>query len=234
MIRTNKTDPSQQRRFGMVANKHLRVDGSTSVLTRPVSSSVFRCIQSGLGTVLNGQSYTGGVWSPEEETHHINLPRVAGCLPGNQGFQEDLAKHHSLAALGKCNSSELHKPERGHSVQGPVRASNINLDLVHTAKHYPGGRAPSWPTERSSRPGVQDHKGSLRLEAETTSIPANSGSPGSSGGGPFCIAPDKSISSFLQLETRPGSGGNRCFHARLDNMPRVCQPSMVFDSSLPY
>ena len=155
------TDLSQQRRFGMVANEHLSVDGGSSVLTRTVNDCAFRCIQSGLGSSIEwpaphrGCVVAGGGNSPHQ------LPRVAGCLPGNQGFREDLAEHHSPPILGQCNSSELHKSERGHSVQSSVRACDISLDLVHRAKHYPRGRAPSWPTELSSRPGVQDHQGSL-------------------------------------------------------------------------
>ena len=89
------TDLSQQRRFGMVANKHLSVDGSTGVLTRPVSSSAFRCIQSGLGNNIEWPvPHRGCVVSRGGNLPH-KLPRIAGCLPGNQGFREDLAEPQS-------------------------------------------------------------------------------------------------------------------------------------------
>ena len=62
------------------------------------------------------------------------LSGVVSLLPGNQSIWEDLAEHHSLTVYGQCDSSELHKSERRHSVQGAVQISNNNLVLVHGEK----------------------------------------------------------------------------------------------------
>ena len=161
------------------------------------------------------------------------LPGVAGILLGNQGIQEDLVQYNSHAAVRQHNSSELHKPERGHSVKSFVPTSDNDLVLVYRTKYYSPSRAPSWPTEFSSRPRIQDSEGSLQLEVEAISIPSNSGNSGPSGSGPVCITPDEAASPLLQLETRPKSRSNRCLHAELGNLLGICQSSMVPDTSLP-
>ena len=100
-------------------------------------------------------------------------------------------------------------------------------------KHYSPSRAPSWPTELSSRPRVQDSEGPLRLEVEAISIPLNPGNNGPSGSGPVCITPDEAASLLLQLETRSRSRGNRYLYAELGNLSGICQSSMVSDTLLP-
>ena len=74
--------------------------------------------------------HTPGCMVSRGSTSPHKLPGVAGSLLGNQGFWEHMAEHHSLTASGQCHSSELHKPERGHSVESPVPTSNNNLELV--------------------------------------------------------------------------------------------------------
>ena len=119
------------------------------------------------------------------------LPGVAGSLLGNQGFREDMAEYDSLTVSGQCHSSELHKPEREHSVENAVPTSNNNLDLVYRMEHYSPSRASSQPTELPGRPRVQNSEGSLQLEAEAICVPSNSGSDGPSGSGLICIMSEK-------------------------------------------
>jgi len=40
----------------------------------------------GLGAVLNGQSHTGGIWSPEEATHHINYLELLAAFLAIKAF----------------------------------------------------------------------------------------------------------------------------------------------------
>ena len=54
--------------------------------SRPINDGALRCIQSGLGAVLNGQPYTGGVWSPKEATHHINYLELLAAFLAIKGF----------------------------------------------------------------------------------------------------------------------------------------------------
>ena len=79
------TEPSQHGRPGMVAIPNIS-NGSTSVPTRPIDNSALRCIQPRLGAVLNGQSHTGGVWSPEEATHYINYLELLGAFLAIKAF----------------------------------------------------------------------------------------------------------------------------------------------------
>ena len=146
--------------------------------TRPINNSAYRCIQSGLGSSVEWSITHRGCMISQGSISPHKLPGVAGSLLGNQGFREDMAEYHSLTASGQCHSSELHKPERGHSVESPVPTSNNNLNLVCRAKHYSPSRASSRPSELSGRPRVQNSEGSLRLEAEAICVPSNSGSDG--------------------------------------------------------
>ena len=68
---------------------------------------------------------------PRGSNSSHKLPGVACGFPSNQGIWEDLTERNSLTANGQHYSSELHKPERGHSVQSSVPFSNNDLDLVH-------------------------------------------------------------------------------------------------------
>ena len=103
-------------------------------------------------------SIQGDVVSRGNKSPH-KLFGVTSCFPGNQGFQEVLAEYHSLTANGQYYSSELHKPEKGHSVQSSVQISNNDLDLVHREENYSPSRAPSWPTGLTGRQGVQKGEG---------------------------------------------------------------------------
>ena len=69
----------------------------------------------GWGAVLNGQSHTGGVWSPEEVSHHINYLELLAAFLAIKAFGKTW-QNTSLTASGQCHSSELYKPERRHSV----------------------------------------------------------------------------------------------------------------------
>ena len=77
----------------------------------------------GWGAILHGQSHvqTGGLWSPEEATHHIN-------------YQEFLAAFPAIKAFGKAwqNVTVLLRMDNvtADSLTATVPVSPDNLDLV--------------------------------------------------------------------------------------------------------
>ena len=228
------TESDQQGRPGMVGGSHNSPIGSTTMSIRPNSNNTFRCIQPGLGSGVEWSVSHRGHMVPRRSNSSHKLPGVACSLPSNQGIWEDLAERNSLTANGQHYSSELHKPERGHSVQSSVPFSDNDLDLVHGEEYHPPSRAPSRSTELTGRRGVQNSEGSLRLEAEPISVPTDRGNNGSTGSGFVCITPDKATSPLLQLEARSRSGGDGCFHAEMVDQSRVYQSPVVPDTSLPH
>ena len=134
------TDLSQQGRSAMVANKHNSSNGGTSA----IDNCTFRCVQSGLGSSAEWPIPDRGCMVSRGGNSSHKLPRVAGCLLGNQGFWEDLAEHHSLAALGQCHSSELHN-QKGGTVSRALCELAISIwtwcterNITIEAEHLPG------------------------------------------------------------------------------------------------
>ena len=60
--------------------------GNTSVPTIPYSNGALRYIQQGLGAILNGQTQTGDLWSPEKATHHINYLELLAAFLAIKAF----------------------------------------------------------------------------------------------------------------------------------------------------
>lgn len=192
--------PNQQGGPEMVGGPHNIPKGGNDSPTRPINNSALRCIQSGLGSSAEWPvSHRGYMVSRGSKSPH-QLSGVASCLPSNQGIWEDLAEHHGLTVNGQRYSSELCKPERGHSLQGPVPVSNNNMDLVHREEYHPPSRAPYRPFELTSQQGVQNSEGPMRLETEPVSVPLEVDLFASR-------LHDETASSLLQLETRSRGRG---------------------------
>ena len=81
----------------------------------------------GWGAVLNGQTQTGGLWSPEEATYHINYLELLAAFLVIKAFGKTW---HSVTAHRQYHSSMLYQSERGHNLQATVPIGYINLDLV--------------------------------------------------------------------------------------------------------
>ena len=208
------------------------------ILVNPNYSSSFicdhrvQCIQQGLGCSvewpdLDRRNLVSTGTGPSHQ-----LPGVIGSVSSIASIREDLVRYSSALPFGQCNSSNIHQPERRHSLQTAVPTSNHNLELVHGKEYLCHGRTLAGSLQYNSGRGATHSPGSLRLDAQLACISENSGNSGPFGGGPVCLLPDQTTSSLLQLESRPGSHGDRCIHAELVSTTRVCQSSMVFDSPL--
>ena len=95
----------------------------------------------GWGAVLNGQTQTGGQWSPEEATHYINYLELLAAFLAIKAFGKTwqgvtVSMHiDSITAV-----SYIYKSERRHNLQATVPAGFVNLDLVQRTKDLPPGR----------------------------------------------------------------------------------------------
>ena len=99
--------------------------------------------------------------------------------------------------------------------------------------HCPVCRTYPRDNELHCRHGVQNFERSNRLEATPPDIQSNKPQVGSTGSGHVCNSPVHPTPSFLQLETRPISGGNRCLQSAVGSVKGLCKPSMVPDCQGP-
>ena len=83
---SSDTDRSLQGRSNLVGFIGTEPPGNTSLPTMPYSDSALRCIQQGLGGSSQWQTQTGGQWSPEEATHHINYLELLAAFLAIKAF----------------------------------------------------------------------------------------------------------------------------------------------------
>ena len=185
----------------------------------------------GWGAVLNGQTRTGGIWSVQEQDHHINYLELLAAFLALQAFRKTWSDIVVLCRLDNVTAVTYINQKGG-------TASKLLCQLAITiwnwcmARNISHSRTLAGSPQYNSGRGVTHSPGSLRLNAQPACISENPGNNGPSGSGPVCLSPDQTTSSLLQLESRPGSHGDRCIHAGLVSTTRVCQSSMVLDSPL--
>ena len=144
-----------------------------------------------------------------------------------------MGRHHDHAASGQPYCRELYKPERRNDLQtAAVPVSDSLVELVHRTKHYTVSGTPSRSTQHGSGRRVKIHEGSVQLDAQSSNFRPNTNEDGSIGSGSFCLTIDEATFTLLQLETGSGSGSNRRLPAGLGGVLRVCQPTLVLDSSM--
>jgi len=160
------------------------------------------------------------------------LSGVTCSVSSNANVREDLDRYSSALPFGQCNSSNVHQPERKHSLQTAVPTSNHNLELVHCKEYLTDSRILAGSPQYNSGPEVTHSPGSLQLNAQPACISENPGNDEPPGGRPVCLSSDLTTSPLLQLESQPRSHGSRCIHAGLVSTTRVCQSTVVLDSLL--
>ena len=81
--------------------------------------------------------------------------------------------------------------------------------------------------EYSSRRGVENSKGPMRLDDSSTDICSPPKENGSIRGRHVRFTADTPVATLLQLATRPISRSNRCTGTGLERVSGVCQPPLV-------
>ena len=186
----------------------------------------------GWGAVLEGQTRTGGVWTAEEATHHINYLELLAAFLAIKVFGKDW-RDSSLTPYGQYNSSFICQSQGRYNLSQAVQTSHHDVDLVHFSEHHIDSRTPSRPPQCDSRPGIVAGQELLRLDAQSPCLSEDSGEHGTTGGRSVCLSPDKATTTLLQLEGRPRGSSHRCIHAGLVSPERIREPTLVPDQSLP-
>ena len=159
------------------------------------------------------------------------LSGTTSSIPSTQNICKRSESLHCPSQVRQYFGSDLHQSEKGSSHQAAVQLGNRNLGVVSDPQNHFGGRTPSWDSQHDRRPGVKNNLRLLRLDAKSINFSGHPRATGSTGGGSFCIPPDKTI-TVLQLPTGSRCGSDRCFYSELGSEQRFCKPSLVLDQPL--
>ena len=155
------------------------------------------------------------------------LPGTTSSIIGNSDLCQGTEKHQNFSENRQCVNQGIYKPLWGDSLMANESLSNTDMEMVLRTSDIPDSRAPPRINESGSRPGIKDSEGPLRLDATPTTVFADRGEDGTTGGGHVCIPANTSTSTVFQLETRPSSRSDGRIHPRLESISGVCESSMV-------
>ena len=148
-------------------------------------------------------------------------------------LSEDREKYDHSSEVGQCDSSHLHQPDGGNSLQAVVSTSTFLVGTVHAEELVPNCGTSSGSAECSGRPQIQEPEGSMRLDDQPPTVSPDSRSIGLLSGRSVCFSPDSATTQVLQLENQSGGRGSGCIQTGLVTIQGVCQSPLVSNPSLP-
>ena len=177
------------------------------------------------------ETSTGGCWSTTEAQYHINYLELLAAFLALKTFANNqkgliLLKMDNVSAVTYINQ------KGGTHSNITVQSSPADLGVVHPERDNFTSGTPAWQSQHSSRPGILDCQGQMRLDDQSKGVPSNTTVAGATGDRPFCISTNQTATQVLQLEARPQGRGNRCFSTELGSSEGVCQSSMVLNTPL--
>ena len=181
----------------------------------------------GWGAVLKGHTQTGGVWTAEEATHHINYLELLAAFLAIKAFGKGWRDTAVLLRMDNITAVSYVNHKGGTTSQVLCNFAIkmwtwcTSRNIILTAEHLPGHL------------NVTADQESLRLDAQSPGVPEDSGEHGAAGDRSVCLSPDKATATLLQLEGGPRGSSHRCIHAGLVSPERFCKPTLVPDQSLP-
>ena len=167
---------------------------------------------SGWGAVCRG-TCTGGAWSAQEQTMHINCLELLAATLAVKTFMKDVSETSVLLQLDNA-TAVAYINNLGGTVSNQLTelAKEIwlwalNKDIFLKAQHIPGvsntvADAESQGVQHSGGCRIANPAGSLRFEALPSHLPGDLRSIWFSGSGPFRLQADTSGTPLLQLEAR--------------------------------
>ena len=182
----------------------------------------------GWGAVCDGVS-TGGSWSLQERTIHINCLELFASRFSNEFLSEGASWNFSSTAIEKLHSSGIHKQPWRDCVTSSDFSSEIPVVMGPGERYSDNSPAHTRSVQHSSKLRIKIGERSIRLEAGSQSAPENQSSLWPTGNGPVCLLTHSPIASVLQLEVGPSIGSCGCISAGLEDSERICQSTLVSD-----
>ena len=180
----------------------------------------------GWGAYCNG-ILTGGCWSVEEKTLHINALELVAAMFGVQAF----CKHNQVTSmlLKTDNTTVVAYVNKmgGNMVPDSGATSKRAVGVVPPEEDSCQSSASARKTQFQCRFPLLPPPGSVRLDSRPRDLQHDRSEVGSFECRPVCDQILNSPTLICQLATRPYGRGNRCFSPRLDSDQGLCSPSMV-------
>ena len=129
--------------------------------------------------------------------------------------QESTECHNSSADRQYTNQG-LHQPFWRDTFTPHECTGNGSMEMVHRETDLPDSRTPTRSEQPHCRHRVQNCEGQVRLDDSSSSVLADQQEIWPTGS-------DPPTGSLLQLEARPSSRGNGCFHSELEPISGLCQ-----------
>ena len=130
------------------------------------------------------------------------LPGTTGNLPGSQNLCKGPEPLRYSLQVRQCHSCDLPESKGrggGSSLGTPVQSCSGDLGLVSNLQNHSNSRAPSGVRQFDSQSEVTISVGSVRLDAESFSVPSFATTTRTSGARPFCVSTHNSPTLVLQL-----------------------------------
>ena len=207
-------------------------DGITPTTSQAIHDYRVRCLQHGLGSTPRGNPDRGTVVKGRVPEPH-QLPGAPYSIPSNPVLYEGELRHNYTTEVGQHNCGVLHKQDGWDSLPTTLQSSSDYMGMDSATEFIPSGRTSPRGTKYSSRSGVQNCEGQVRLDAEPQYIQQNPVPDGALRDRPIRFPPHKTVTEVFQLKTRPRGRGDRCLQPGLVNDAGICQTPMVSDTSMP-
>ena len=175
---------------------------------------------SGWGAVCKGVS-TGGLWSPQEQSLHINCLELLAAGLALKSFLKDqkgvtvLDNSTAVAYINNLGGDDF--PSTHSSEKRSVALDSGDISL--TAQHIP------WVSDT-----VADWESRMErgwTGCGSSGVPENQQYTTASGDRPVCFKTDFPAAAVLQLEAGPPSSSSGCLSTGLEPVERICQLPMV-------
>ena len=179
----------------------------------------------GWGAYCAGEC-TGGCWSEEEKTYHINALELLGATFGIMAF----CKHNrvrSVFLLTDNTTVVAHINRMGGKV--PISGAVNQESMAMVPRQGRPAECSAFTREEESQSGLPltSLERSVRLGLGCRAVWDDQQQAGAVGGRPFCNQVFSPPPQVLQLETRSNGRGYRRLGAGLEWIPGICESPLV-------
>ena len=174
-----------------------------------------------------GSITTGGLWSPEERSMHINCLELLGGFLAVKMFAKDVQREPEHQTLhGQHNSHLVCESNGGDPLIQPLGNSRKSVAMVFTKRDKADSRGSSGGPECMGRCRVSYSSLISGMEAAEEHLSSSFGLAGTMPDQPICDSPKPSTSTVCELEARPSCSGNRCSRDEVGQLSGVCLSSL--------
>ena len=184
-----------------------------------------RCLPHRLGSVLRGGTYRRSMVSRGDRLPH-KLSGTASSHTSGQDISEGPGKQTHTAVDRQPNSCSLHKQPGRDSLRPGDNSGKEPMDVVPRERNPNHRPVYSGRGKHQGRHRVAGDEGSLRLDAESDTVPTDSKAVPESGDRSIRVPSILPTTEILQLEARSPRGSNGRFPSRLEGTEGLCEPTM--------